>query len=169
MNGADTPFGARLPSSNLCWSFMNRVLALVLMLAIVSTGVAVSVTGYQRGVVVRMRMGDCGPARHGFISTFGPPQAAAEEACPEYTLVSDKVVFLIVGRSSKEFVPLAETVDFRFQKSELFIRVNDERKESRFEIKEMTLRSQWDMVQQHIEQQLKDRHDAESGSPAPEN
>jgi len=144
---------------------MSRILLFALILLSAPMCSAVTATGYQRGVVVRMHMGDCGATRHGFISTFGPPQAPVEDACPEYTLLSDKVVFIIVGKSSKEFVPLAEAVDFRFQKSELFIRVNDERKESRFEIKEMTLRSQWDLVQQHVERELKrDPSDAESAS-----
>jgi len=148
---------------------MKRFLAFALVFVSVPAGFAISATGYQRGMVVRMRMGDCGPAHRGFISAFGPPQASPEENSPEYTLVSDKVVFLIVGRSSKEFVPLAETLDFRFQKSELFIRVNDERKESRFEIKEMTLRSQWDLVQQHVQQELKgERREAGAGA-SPEN
>ena len=101
-----------------------------------------------------MQMGDCVLARHGFMNTFSPPQAPAEDPCPEYTLVSDKVVFIIVGKSSKEFVPLAEVVDFRFQ-NELSIRIDDERKESKFIIKEMTLRSQWELIQHHIQEEIK--------------
>jgi hypothetical protein len=64
-------------------------------------------------------------------------------------------VFIIVGKSSKEFVPLAEVVDFRFQKNELSIRIDDELKESRFVIKEMNLRSQWELIQQHIQEEIK--------------
>ena len=91
------------------------------------------------------------------MKAFGPPQAAAvEESCPEYTLVTDKVVFLIVGKSSSQLVPLAEIIDFRFQNKELAVRVDDARKESKFAIKEMTLRSQWDLIQKHIEDELSD-------------
>jgi hypothetical protein len=112
---------------------------------------------YQHGTVVRMRMGDCMLTHGGFLKTFGPPQAAVAEAtCPEYTLVTDKVVFIIVGKSSHQLVPLAEVIDFRFQNNELAVRVNDARRESKFAIKEMILRSQWDLIQKHIEDQLND-------------
>jgi len=133
----------------------------------VANCVAATPAGYQHGIVVRMHMGDCVLAHHSFMSTFGPPQAPVEEACPEYTLIADKVVFIIVGKSSKEFVPLAEVVDFRFQKNELAVRVDDERKESRFVVKEMTLRSQWDLIQQHIEEEMKNApRESEKGSVA---
>ncbi len=86
--------------------------------------------------------------------SISPQAAAAEESCPEYTLVADKVVFLIVGKSSNQLVPLAEVIDFRFQNKELAVRVDDARHESKFAIKEMTLRSQWELIQKHIEDQL---------------
>ena len=70
--------------------------------------------------------------------------------------MTDKVVFLIVGKSSNQLVPLAEIIDFRFQNKELAVRVDDARKESKFAIKEMTLRSQWDLIQKHIEDELSD-------------
>ncbi len=79
---------------------------------------------------------------------------AAPEVCPEYTLVSDKVVFVIVGSSSDQVVPLADVVDFRFHKNELAMRIDDSRKESKFMIKEMVLRNEWDLVQKHIADRL---------------
>jgi hypothetical protein len=132
---------------------------LLLTLVLLSTGVAVAVAApigaYQQGTVVRMHMGDCQLMHKGFMNQFGPPQAATvEDGCPEYTLVTDKVVFVIVGKSSSQLVPLAETIDFRVAKKELAVRVDDARKEARFTIKEMTLRSQWDLVQKHIEHEL---------------
>ncbi len=78
----------------------------------------------------------------------------ADESCPEYTLVTDKVVFVIVGKPSNQLVPLAEVVDFRFQNNELAMRVDDARKESKFMIKEMVMRSEWEMVQKHVERKL---------------
>jgi len=112
---------------------------------------------YQHGTVVRMRMGDCMLMHRGFMNQFGPPQAAAvEESCPEYTLVTDKVVYLIVGKSSNQLVPLAEVIDFRLQNKELAVRVDDARKESKFAIKEMTLRSEWERIQKHLEDRLND-------------
>jgi hypothetical protein len=104
-----------------------------------------------------MRMGDCMLMHRGFMNQFGPPQAAAvEESCPEYTLVTDKVVFLIVGKSSNQLVPLAEVIDFRLVNKELAVRMDDARKESKFAIKEMTLRSEWERIQKHIEDRLND-------------
>ena len=112
---------------------------------------------YQHGTVVRMRMGDCMLMHRGFMNQFGPPQAeVVEQGCPEYTLVTDKVVFLIVGKSSNQLVPLAEVIDFRIQNKELAVRVDDARKESKFAIKEMTLRSEWELIQKRIENQLND-------------
>lgn len=119
---------------------------------------------YEHGTVVRMRMGDCLPVRRGFMVNFGgaAPQGLPE-ACPEYTLVSEKVVFVIVGSSSDQFVPLADVVDFRFQKNELAVRVDDARHETKFNIKEMILRSQWNLMQKRLADQV-----ATSAGPAEE-
>jgi hypothetical protein len=111
---------------------------------------------YQHGTVVRMRMGDCLSLHHGFMVAFGPPaaQASVGELCPEYTLVSDKVVFVIVGKPSDQLVPLADVVDFRLQHNELAVRVDDAKRESKFGIKEMVLRTEWDRMQKHINDEL---------------
>ncbi len=110
---------------------------------------------YQHGTIVRMRMGDCLPAHHGFITTFGGPQSAIpQDSCPEYTLVSDKVVYVIVGKSSNQLVPLADVIDFRLRNSELVVRIDDAKHETKFGIKEMVLRTEWDLVQRHIADQL---------------
>lgn len=111
---------------------------------------------YQHGTVVRMRMGDCLPSHHGFMAAFGPPQSqmGTTEACPEYTLLSEKVVYVIVGQSSDQLVPLADVIDFRLRKNEMLVRLDDAKRESKFAIKEMVLRSEWDMVQRHISEQL---------------
>jgi len=120
---------------------------------------ATPIGSYQQGTVIRMRMGDCMLTHGGFITAFGPPQAQMPEGtCPEYTLLTDKVVFVIVGKSSNQLVPLAEVVDFRFQKKELAVRIDDSRHEAKFAIKEMTLRSEWELLQRHIEDQLNDSH-----------
>ena len=132
-------------------------LALILISsqALVAQGTPLGI--YQHGTVVRMRMGDCVLVHRGFMNQFGPAQAAAaEETCPEYTLITDKVVFLIVGKSSNQLVPLAEVIDFRLQNKELAVRVDDARHESKFFIKEMTLRAEWDLVQKHIQKELDD-------------
>lgn len=110
---------------------------------------------YQHGTVVKMRMGDCLPVHHGFmIAMSGPPAQAGPEACPEYTLVADKVVFVIIGKSSDQLVPLADVVDFRFHNNELAVRVDDAKRESKFSIKEMVLRSDWDRMQKHLNNEM---------------
>jgi hypothetical protein len=111
---------------------------------------------YQHGTVVGMRMGDCALSpRSGFMASFGVSQMQpVAEACPEYTLVSEKVVFVIVGRSSNQLIPLADVIDFRFHNNELAVRLDDAKRESKFSIKEMVLRSQWDLVQKHITDEL---------------
>jgi len=118
---------------------------------------------YQHGTVIRMRTVDCLPAHHGFMTTMGGAQLPmAPEVCPEYTLLSDKVVYVIVGRSSDQLVPLADVIDFRINKNELAMRIDDARHESKFTIKEMILRSEWDLIQKHITDQMNSPHTAES-------
>src|SRR6201998_3335560 len=110
---------------------------------------------YQHGTVVRMRMTDCQPAHHGFMMAMsGPAAQMGPEVCPEYTLVSDKVVFVIVGRSSDQLIPLADVIAFRLHNSERAGRGDDARRENKFGIKEMILRSEWDMVQKHVAEEL---------------
>ncbi len=135
--------------------FAKPGLSLVLAFCMCPLASAVQL-GYQHGTVVRMRMGECLPGRRGgFMVAFGPPSAGAEsESCPEYTLVSDKVVFVITGRSANQLIPLADVVDFRFHNNELAVRLDDARHESKFTIKEMILRSEWDLVQKHLMNQL---------------
>ncbi len=110
---------------------------------------------YQHGTVVRMRMADCAFSHHGFMNAVSGSGRAQRPAdlCPEYTLVSDKGVFVIVGSSSNQLIPLADVIDFRLHKRELAVRVDDARHDSKFAIREMILRSEWDRLQQHIEDQ----------------
>ncbi|MFY9648287.1 MAG: hypothetical protein WAK29_24135 [Terriglobales bacterium] len=136
---------------------MKSTLVLAFVLAGISMTSATPIGIYQQGTVVRMHMGDCQVVHRGFMNQFGPPQAAmVEDSCPEYTLLTDKVVFVIVGKSSNQLVPLAETIDFRFDNRDLAVRVDDAKKDSKFAIKEMTLRSQWDLLQRHVEHELSD-------------
>jgi hypothetical protein len=109
---------------------------------------------YQHGTVVRMRMGDCEFSHHGFVAAIGGPAQLAADVCPEYTLISDKVVFVIIGKSSNQLIPLADVIDFRLHNSELAVRIDDAKHESKFNIKEMVLRSEWDMLQKHIQDEL---------------
>jgi hypothetical protein len=141
--------------ANLIGVFMRFALLMAILCSGMSFGSSAAPGPYQHGTVVRMHMGECTVMRRGFISQFGPPQGpVVEESCPEYTLLTDKVVYVIVGKSSNQLVPLAEVIDFRFENKELAVRVDDARKESKFTIKEMTLRTEWDQIQRHVERQL---------------
>lgn len=134
---------------------MRRVVLLMVLLNALTfpqTGIGI----YQRGTVVRMHMGECTLSRHGFMTTaFGPPSTPDTGSCPEYTLVSPSVVYVIVGKSSNQLIPLAETINFRIVKSEIAVRVDDAKHESKFMIKEMVVRSEWDRMQRHMEAQMK--------------
>jgi|SRR5271166_3123839 len=133
-----------------------KIVKYTLWLVVAFCGLQTAWAGvYQHGTVIRMRMVDCIPVHHGFMATMGgAPAQMPEEVCPEYTLLSDKVVFVIVGRSSDQLVPLADIVDFRFNKNELAMRIDDARRESKFAIKEMILRSEWDLLQKHMTDQM---------------
>lgn len=67
--------------------------------------------------------------------------------------MTEKVVYVIVGKSSDQLIPLAETIDFRFQKNEVAVRIDDA-KESRFLIKEMTLRAEWEKSGQREQDEI---------------
>ncbi|MGO9123663.1 MAG: hypothetical protein ACLP6G_02120 [Terriglobales bacterium] len=135
---------------------MKRRLSLALGFCSLPAFLAAQGGIYQHGTVVRMRMADCIPDHRGFMVAMGGQQIhPTEELCPEYTLVSDKVVFVIVGKSSNQMVPLAEVIDFRFHNNQMAVRIDDARRETRFAIKEMNLRLQWELMQKHIEEELR--------------
>ena len=143
---------------------MKRACLLIFVLCCWPAFLAAQIGVYQHGTVVRMHMGDCVLAHHGFMVALGGPSAPmAQEACPEYTLLSDNVVYVIVGKSSNQLIPLAETIDFRLRHNELAVRVDDAKHESKFTIKEMIVRSEWDRVQRHIDEKMRASEDREAG------
>ena len=135
---------------------MKKAFLLIFLVCGLPSLLAAQIGIYQHGTVVRMHVGDCILAHHGFMVAFGSPAGPmAQEFCPEYTLVSNDVVFVIVGKSTNQLIPLAETIDFRLHKNELAVRVDDAKRETRFMIKEMMVRSDWDRLQRHIEEQMR--------------
>ncbi len=103
---------------------------------------------YQRGTIVRMQLRDC-LSDHGFMAALSgnsPPQSGS--VCPEYTLVGEKVVYVIVGKASKEVLPLAQEVNFRLRKNDIAIRLDDSSRESRFLVRQMILRGDWERMLQ---------------------
>ena len=114
-------------------------------------------TSRREGTIVRMRMSDCLGPQHGIMAALsGTGRIQSAELCPEYVLVTDKVVYTIIGKSSSDLLPLAETTRFRFQKNQLLIRIDDARHESKFDIKEMVMRSEWERIRQRKVQEEED-------------
>jgi hypothetical protein len=122
---------------------MRRISFLFIFALFVTAGLQAQGNWSFKGTVTRMRMGDC-VAQRGFKASLSGGAAQAGITCPEYTVVSDKVVYVIVGRRSEEFVPLAENIDFQIRKNELIILSDDEKTKPRFVIQQMTLRADWE-------------------------
>jgi len=118
----------------------------------------------QQGTFVRMRMTDC-PVEHGFMAKMsGETTVDSGMRCPEYVLVTDKVVYVISSRNADQLLPLAEITRFRLLKNEMLIRIDDASKESRFHIKAMMLRSEWerDQMIEDAQAAVRPRHQVDS-------
>lgn len=127
---------------------MKRTLFCIFLLTL-PVDLASQTRTHQDGTIIRMRMTDCMGPQHPFMATMsgGGGRAETGALCPEYVLVADKVVYVISGRGSDQLIPLAEVTRFRLQKNEMLIRIDDASKESRFHIKAMLLRPEWDRNQ----------------------
>ena len=126
---------------------MKRML-LCIALLVPSALVSAQSRTHQQGTIVRMRMTDCLAPQHGFMANMsGAGRVESGAPCPEYVLVSEKVVYVLSGKGSDQILPLADTTRFRMQKNELLIRVDDAPKETHFHIKEMMLRQEWERNQ----------------------
>jgi len=129
---------------------MKPVLFVMLFLASLPAFSVKLIGSYQQGTVVRMKLAECSPAQHRFMMAMsGASAPLADEQCPEYTLITEKVVYVIVGKYSNQLIPLAQSIDFRFVNNEIAVRTDDPKHEARFHIKEMVLRSDW-LQQQEI-------------------
>jgi hypothetical protein len=104
-----------------------------------------------------MRMTNCPDApQHMFTMVVaGSATPLPDDSCPEFTLVTEKVVYVVVGGSSSQFIPLAEVTRFHFQKKELLISLDDTNRDSRFMVKEMMLRADWDRQQRLNEEMMR--------------
>jgi len=96
-----------------------------------------------KGTVTKMRMTDC-VAQKSFMAAMSGTQAQAPGNCPEYTVMSDKVVYIVVGKRAEEFIPLAEDMKFLIRKNELVLFSDDEKTKSHFVVQQMTLRADWE-------------------------
>ncbi len=126
---------------------MKRILLCVFLL-VMPTFLCAQGRSHYEGVIIRMRMTDCLSPQHGFMAAMaGGGKVEAGALCPEYVLVTDKVVYVISGKDSDQLIPLAESTRFRLQKNEMLIRIDDAPKETHFHIKSMVLRPEWDRSQ----------------------
>ncbi len=134
---------------------MKRLLLLTLLFCSqVAVCWAADPAASQEGMIVRMRLVTCPGPQHRFMMALsGSARVGPQDPCPEYTLLTEKIAYIIIGRASNQLVPLAETTKFRFQNREMLIRLGDSNHESHFMIREMMLRSEWERQQ--------DRKDAE--------
>jgi hypothetical protein len=131
---------------------MKRAIVLLVVLCTLPISLAAQNSARDQGTVVRMRMAECVGSQHAFMDALsGSAKVQTGELCPEYVLVTSKVVYVIIGRTSDQLLPLAETTKFHFQKNEILIRVDDARREARFHVKEMVLRPEWERNQQIAE------------------
>jgi hypothetical protein len=137
-----------------------RIFALLLCLLTATPLTALTPERYEQGNIVRMRMTDCVIAQHGFMAAMsGTPVQQTSGLCPEYTLLTDKAVYVIIGKASGDIIPLARSLSFRFERNELAVLCPEARREVRFRLKEMSLRSDWEMAEaarsawarQHVE------------------
>ena len=123
---------------------------LVLCILILTSPVLLAAQSHsrQQGTITRMRMAECMGSQRSFVATMsGSAKTDSGLLCPEYVLMSDKVVYVISGKTADQLIPLAEVTRFRFQKNEMLIRIDDASKESHFHIKAMVLRPEWDRSQ----------------------
>ncbi len=103
-----------------------------------------------RGTVIRMRMTDCVMQR-GFMATMSGVATPPGITCPEFTVMSDKVVYVVLGRRAEAFIPLAEDIEFLIRKNELVVFSDDEKSKAHFTIQQMTLRADWDRQEERKE------------------
>ena len=110
-----------------------------------------------KGTVIRMRMTDC-VALSSFKASFQAVPMSGM-SCPEYTVVSSNVVYVVLGRHTEEFIPLAENMDFAVRKNEIVTFSNDEKAKSRFMVQQMILRADWEREEQRkeLEAQMMER------------
>lgn len=99
---------------------------------------------YQQGAVVRMRTTDCIAPSHRVLSALSGAPPTTTGLCSEYTLVAESVVYVILGKSSGQLIPLADNLRFRIKKSELLVHIDGEKRESGFLVTEMQMRTDWE-------------------------
>lgn len=133
---------------------MRRSLLLIVLFCCSVPFVLAQTRAHQAGTIVRMRMADCVCPHHRLMAALsGGGKLAMGGLCPQYVLVTDKVVYTIIGKETDQLLPLAETTRFRLFHNEMLIRIDDANRESRFYVLEMTLRKEWERRQLRAEEE----------------
>jgi hypothetical protein len=118
--------------------------ACTLLLFVLCLTLAAENRTLEQGTIVRMRMTDCLGSQHALMDALSGSRTPNVELCPEYVLLTSKVVYVILGKASDQLLPLADATPFHFRNNEMLIRIDDARHEARFHVKEMLLRTDWD-------------------------
>jgi len=129
---------------------MKRIAFLFVFALSAAAGMQAQSQWSFKGTVIRMRMTGC-ILQSGFKATFEANPMTGGGSCPEYTVMSTKVVYVVVGRRTQAFIPLAEDLDFVIRDNEIVMFSNDEKAKSRFVIQQMMLRGDWDREQERKE------------------
>jgi hypothetical protein len=135
-------------------SGMKRIVLLLIFAFSTAAGLQAQADWSFKGTVIKMEMADCVVQRNFMVAMSGVAVSGGA-TCPQYTVMSDKVVYVVVGRHSEEFIPLAENKVFLIRKNELVIFSDDEKTKSRFAIQRMTLRADWDREKERKELEAK--------------
>ena len=130
---------------------MKRVLLPVLILITAATVHAKDKPAYQNGVLIKMDSASCGAEEKGggtvtgeILGTDGQHKKTQELLCQEYTLQTDRLIFLIRAKNEKHpaLLPIGETAQFRLHKDRLLLRVPEaDGKEREYVVVSMTPRS----------------------------
>ncbi len=96
-----------------------------------------------KATVVSMTMSECTIA-HRFISNLSGTPIIGTVPCAEYTVLSDKMAYVLLGRRTEQSLSLGGDMFFREENKELVVFSDDEKSRVRFPIKQMMLRSDWE-------------------------
>jgi len=128
---------------------MKRCFLLATFLCAVQISFAANNHVREQGTIVRMRITGCIGSQHAVMDTLsGTGRIRSQQLCPEYVLVADKVVYVIIGRDSGQLLPLAQITRFYVQNNEVVVRVGDSHRETHFRVREMMMREKWERLRE---------------------
>ncbi len=143
---------------------MKRCFLLATFLCAVQISFAADNHVREQGTIVRMRITGCISSQHAVMDTLsGTGRMRSQQLCPEYVLVTDKLVYVIIGKASGQLLPLAQITRFYVQNNEVVVRVGDSHRETHFRLKEMMMREKWERMRELETGTLETGRPSESG------